>query len=563
MSNTANGSDNGPLDEVNVTAEVDRMLKSINVNGFIKDDKTDQHSAEPTGVDPTQESTATQPPSYENEATPKHNGTTPHNIPPVTSMLANFISTATPSLLAPDLRLQLQECLLDFIAVAASGATIAPSSQPILSGLLAFMDANASSTSSCTVITRGRAQPPYYAGLLNATYAHSLDFDDTHVESTLHAGVTAIATALAESESILRNSRSSPTSSDILLAILLGYETTIRIGIALSTASYARGFHNTSTAGIFGAVAVISSLRRLKPATIVNAFGLAGSKAAGSMQYLANGSHNKRLHPGFAVHDAFLCVSLAEAGVIGAEKIIEGDLGLLQAYTDRERSDMDWSRLSSDLGSRWEFADSALKPYAGCRMTHAFIELADSLGQRFRSGAFTPIGAKRIAKIRCLMPKANMILIGQRQANKVHPENMVDAQFSCYFQVANAVLFGGSHDMAAYDRLHDPDIKEMCERVECLVDENVKRMGARMEVFLEDGNGEVVEVVRRDLGEPLGERRHPFVREKVEEKFMGLMRPVYGEERSREVMKLVYEIGDAKEGAGVVELLDLLAVPTK
>lgn len=47
-----------------------------------------------------------------------------------------------------------------------------------------------------------------------------------------------------------------------------------------------------SIAGMFGCVAAISSLQRPSADIVENVFGLAGSKAAGSMQFLENGSWN-------------------------------------------------------------------------------------------------------------------------------------------------------------------------------------------------------------------------------------------------------------------------------
>lgn len=523
---TTNGT--AKFDETNVTSEVDRILASINVNGFIKGDLNL----------PTKVKDPAPPPPTEPETVvdTTHTSATPDTFPKVTAILADFVSSAEPTLLNSDLREQLYECLLDYIAVTAAGAKLAPSSTPILNGIVAFtQNQMAQPGKGCTVITQSQTYPPHIAALLNATYGHSLDFDDTHATSSLHAGVTAISAALAEAEFQLRQNADAITSDLLLLSILLGYEVTIRVGVALSTAAYSRGFHNTSVAGIFGCVATLSVLRRLPATVIMNAFGLAGSKAAGSMQYLANGSHNKRLHAGFAAHDAFMCISLAQAGVIGADAIIEGDLGLLQGYTDRDRADVDWDRLVGNLGTRWEFTDSALKPYAGCRMTHGFIEMADSLGKYIREGKFATQGVHSnslhcIKKIRCIMPKANMILVGQKLPNKVHPENIVDAQFSAYYQTANAILYGGTHDMAAYapERIQDAGIRQLCDKIECLVDERMKGMSCKMDVFLQDDDGNVVDVVKREIPEPLGERSHPFVREKVEEKFVGLVAQAYG-----------------------------------
>lgn len=552
------------FDENNVTSEVDRILASINVNGFIKGDRELPGQIEDGAPQPTKEP----------QADVKSTSTTvPSAIPRVTSIFANFIADAKPTLLNSDLREQLYECILDYLGVTAAGAKLAPSSTPILNGILAFSQhQNAPAGKGSTVITQSQIYPPHIAALLNGSYGHSLDFDDTHADSSLHAGVTAISVALAEAEFQLRQDESTNSISTdlLLLSILLGYEITIRVGVALSQAAYSRGFHLTSVAGIFGCVATLSVLRGLSADVVTNAFGLAGSKAAGSMQYLANGSHNKRLHAGFAAHDAFMCVSLAEAGVIGADAIIEGDLGLLQGYTDRDRADVDWSRLISDLGTRWEFTDSALKPYAGCRMTHGFIEIADSLGKYIREGKFAdkkvhPEGLKCIKKIRCIMPKPSMILVGQTLPNKIHPQNIVDAQFSAYYQTANAICFGGTHDMAAYapERLQDSNIRGLCSKTECLVDERMTGFACRMDVFLQDEDGNVVDVVKRTLPEPLGERQHPFVREKVEAKFLGLMKESYEprQNRSNEVRSLVETISKGGNDGGVIlKLMGLLAI---
>lgn len=546
--------------ESTVSAEVDRILNFVDVNAFKKQDG----AAAPTTSDiqpvkSTQGLEATKVADAVDE--------TP-TVPNVTRIFSDFIASATPSLVNEDLKGQLSECILDFLGVTAAGAALAPSSEPIYHGVHALNHHSMNITNGSTVITKGQTFAAHIAALLNASYGHSLDFDDTHAESSLHAGVTAIATALAEAEQ-QQHSGIDVAWDTVLLAILVGYEMTIRIGLGLSTASYSRGFHNTSVAGIFGCVAVLSVLRHLGTDVVMNAFGLAGSKAAGSMQYLANGSHNKRLHAGFAAHDAFLCVSLAESGVIGADAIIEGNLGLLQGYTDRDRADVDWQRMIGDLGKKWEFRDSALKPFAGCRMTHGFIELADSLGRHVREGKFAEKGVSTdgtlngIKKIRCIMPKANMILVGQRIPNKIHPGNTVDAQFSAYYQVANATIFGASHDMAAYapERLQDAGIRELCDRIECVVDENMKGMSCRMDVFLQDEDGNTAEYVRRELPEPLGERSHPFERSRVKTKFLGLMAQVYGQDSGygSRTMKAIDDLNHNINEVKVSQLMGILA----
>ena len=228
-----------------------------------------------------------------------------------TRALAEFAGEVRPQDLPANVRIRLKQLLLDYIGVASAASTRADSTDPIGKGSTNFE--GGAGLGSNTVYKHGQNYSPQTAALLNGALSHSFDFDDTFARGCLHPGTAIIPATLAEAESL----NSSP--DQILTALAVGYELVCRVAIQLSDGSYER----TATAGIFGCVAAISSLKGLPSRTVENAFGLAGSKAAGSMQFLENGSWNKRLHPGFAAYDAFLCVHLAEAGVHGAEKCFE------------------------------------------------------------------------------------------------------------------------------------------------------------------------------------------------------------------------------------------------
>lgn len=386
----------------------------------------------------------------------------------------------------------------------------------------------------------GKGEPhmlPQYAGLLNSAFGHSLDFDDTYADGTLHAGITTISAAMTQAE-LLGQEASSHLFS---LAVCVGYEVTCRLGRELGLESYNRGFHNTGTAGIFGAVAAISVLKQLSVDIVESAFGLAGSKAAGSMQYLDNGSWNKRLHPGFSVHDAFMCVSLAEAGVIGATKIIEGKMGFLQAYSPK--ADQDLNRLVDGLGKDWVWLTSSLKPYPSCRMTHGFIELAGNIH------AARSVKASDVKRIEITMAPVNFLLIGDPTPNKIHPSNNIDAQFSVYFQVANALLYGSATGIQAYHKLQDPEISSLCEKSVVKTDVAMEGFAAVLKIEWSDGNFEEL-----TMRYPLGEVQNPFTRNKVDEKFLSLAEPVYGKQKAKAIIDLI----DDLEKHTVAELFRLL-----
>src|SRR5699024_8458854 len=121
---------------------------------------------------------------------------------------------------------------------------------------------------------------------------------------------------------------------DVLAAIVAGIEVCCRIGNALDpTEHYARGFHPTATAGTFGAAAAAGRLYGLSADRMVSAFGVAGSQAAGSLQFLMNGAWNKRYQVGAAGMNGVIAATLAKSGFHGSDEALEGRHGFLKGYS--------------------------------------------------------------------------------------------------------------------------------------------------------------------------------------------------------------------------------------
>ena len=477
----------------------------------------------------------------------------------VTKQLAAFVYSFRIHDLNEECLSKLKMYLLDYIGVTASAVTSAESSLAFYKAVTAIAG---SQTGTATVIAHKTTFPPQYAALLNGAYAHSLDFDDTYADGRLHPGVSVISAALAQAEA-----DPSTTTEDLLAALAVGYEVVCRLSRVLGPGAYERGFHNTGTAGIFGATAAIANLKRLSSQQIENAFGLSLSKAAGSMQYLANGSWNKRLHPGFAAHDAFLCAALAEAGVLGATEPIEGKFGLLHAYSaDINASAFDTSSIVRDLGTQWVFLRTAIKPFPACRATHGAIQAASSLSHRLRQQHPPPTPSQLVAKVRTItlrVPHEFTLLVAEPLPHKIHPTNHVDAQFSIYYQAAVAFLHGASLGWAAYALLHDPDVHALTEKITVRVDEGLSGLesGTRVEWADDDddhrhhhGDGDDADRGEVLVLHPLGEPESPLTWPDVLAKFHGLAAPVYGEERCARICAVIADL----ERSGVWEVMGLL-----
>jgi 2-methylcitrate dehydratase PrpD len=462
----------------------------------------------------------------------KQNGAVPDSVPEeVTVALAKFVVSFPSEALSPEMITKLKALLLDYLGVSASAGFSAESSPKFLAGISAF---SRGAKGSCTVLTKGSTFPPQYAALLNGAWCHTYDFDDTHASAILHPGSSLVSAALAEAEIL------NASGTDLLLALAVGYEVACRLGLALGDGSYRRGFHNTGTVGLYGSIAAVSKLRGFSQQVVEDAFGLALSKAAASMQFLENGSWNKRLHPGFAAHDALLCASLAEAGVIGATKAIEGKYGLLHNYSEAGKPDL----VTQDLGQKWTFLATACKPFPACRMTHGQLEMVGKMRKAYASHGLPK-------QITVSLPAMCFPIVGVPAPNKIQPECIVDAQFSSYFQVAASWVYGNDLGWAIYDRIPDDKVRELCRRVTCEVDESYRGIESRLKVVFEDGT-----TVEDEVTYPLGEPQRPFEwHTGVQQKFKGLAEPVYGVTKCQQICDLVNGI----EESAVVDLMALVA----
>ncbi|MFC0220134.1 MmgE/PrpD family protein [Pseudochelatococcus lubricantis] len=442
-----------------------------------------------------------------------------------TARLAAFaVSTAGDEIPATVLA-KMRVCLLDWFGNTVFAAQHADSAPSVRQGIAAFAGTE---PGAHTVAGEPGRRSLSAALLLNGTFGHSLDFDDTNLFGKIHPGVTVIPAALAEAE------RTHTNGGDLLAAIALGYEVACRVGAALGEATYTRGFHPTPLGGIFGAVAAMGRLRGFDAAQMQAAFGLAGSRAAGSMQYLENGAWNKRLHTGFAAHDAALCVALAEAGVIGAAAALEGRAGVLTSYSPAPRPDL----LTDGFGTFWAAAETAIKPYPNCRLNHSAIEAALLLRET--------LAAPQEESYALRLGATAYRMVGEPLPLKRAAQNIVDGQFSVYFQIA-ASLIDGRNDWNSYRLLGDAEVNRIAARIEVTEDVGL----ALGEAVLTPKSAPELAV---HIREPLGEPTRPLSWDSVCAKFTSLAAGPLGADRAAQLAAGVATVDTLTDTAPLIAL---------
>ena len=437
----------------------------------------------------------------------------------ITRTLAKFASNVNYEDLPPDVVDRAKYFCLDFAGVTLNGSTT-DSAKAVVRAL----DDVGRSGPSTIVGTNKRALQEY-AAMANGTAFHSIEMDDVNNEASLHPGVVAFPTALAMADI-------APVSGkDFISAVVAGYDVIIRLGRALKPKEhYGRGFHPTGTCGAFGGAAVAARLLGLQGDDYTHALGIAGSQAAGSMEYLAQGAWTKRLHPGWSAHSGIWAALLARAGYSGPTTILEGRDGFLNAYS----GDPDPSLVLKDLGEEYQVTRTGVKPHACCRYNQGPIDCLLEIG---KSNDFQ---AMDIEEVKIGVLSQGMRLVAEPVEAKRNPKSVVDMQFSMPFAAAVALSYGSAslneYAIGIPDR---PEVRHIMDRVQCVTDPKLdaqtpKLFPAWAEVRTSNGR-----TMRSELTYPKGDPENPVTWDEMRTKFNLLSAPVISSQRQKEIISAI------------------------
>lgn len=415
----------------------------------------------------------------------------------ITHALAQYVSELQYDDLPAEVVEKTQQHVLDLIGIMSRAAIDADSSRSVRAAVLSVAGAG-----DASVVGQTETLAPPHAALLNGTYAHSLDFDDTHREGSIHPGAAVIPAVIAAGEHAAVDGKTA------IAAIVAGYDVTCKLAMAIDPKShYDRGFHPTGTCGVFGATAAVCRALGLGPDECENALGIVGSRAAASLQFFDNGAWNKRFHPGFAAHDAIVAAELARNGFVGAAHPLEGSHGFFHGYSDAAVPD----RAVERLGERFEILHTAIKPYPACRYAHAPL---DAIVEIMTANDLSP---DEISSVRIGLSDAGFDLIANPLDRKRRVANVVDGQFSMPFLAAVAIL-RRRMVWSDYELVGDRGVEDLMQRVDVVRDADANRVFpqqwlATVEIATDRGT------FSDARWEARGEPENPLGWDDIEEKF--------------------------------------------
>src|SRR5215813_7555317 len=210
----------------------------------------------------------------------------------------------------------------------------------------------------------GAALPVADAARVNAVMSDAAASDDSDLRSIAHIGTIVSTTSIAMAE------RTGASGSDVLAAMVLGYEIAGRIDDALTPGRSERGFHG-SIATIFGGAVAGGTLLDLIEGQMTQAIALAATSIGGLM-VAANTSVAREYHAGLSAMLGVHAALAAHKGYVAEESVLELPRGFFSAYGGDHLEDV-----TKDLGASWDITtDMAIKLVPGGHPHHAAAEAA-------------------------------------------------------------------------------------------------------------------------------------------------------------------------------------------
>lgn len=430
--------------------------------------------------------------------------------------------------------------LFDTLACATAG----PSAQGVAE--LAELLTDWGGKPEATVWGFGTRLPAHHAAWLNGMMAHARDFDDTHDEAVLHAGVSVIPAALAAAEMT-----PSATGADLLAGIVAGLELICRTGMATELNPIDAGFIYTALLGHFSATAAAARVCGLDREQTINALGIAYSQAAGTHQVTRDAAWTKRMQPGLAAKTGIVSVRLTQAGILGPRNTFEGIDGLSRTYL---RDTCDPEILRQGLGREFTFLGLSYKPYPCCRFNHTGIDAALEVRDR--------MGPDRVGDIRRVVARVNAQCreaVGTPTKMRRAPKSIVQGQFSIPYTVSAALAKGtvGLHDFTE-EGIRDARILRLAALTEVVVDPVIERdWGRRISpVHLEVHTDDAVFEARVDI--PRGHTSRPMTRDTFDGKLADCLaagRLGWEDDAVARIRHAVDTLATAPRGADLVGVL--------
>lgn len=447
--------------------------------------------------------------------------------------VARFVVNYTHADIDPATLAAVKGLIKDQFAIQV-GASVLPWSQKTL----AFRNPRPGGATIVNHTAKGAAVDAAY---VNASYGHGFEYDDFF--GNAHPGCAVVPAAFAMGEEL------GASLEDTITALVVGYETYVRIGKWGSPAVLNEGWQPHAIWAGFGIAALAAKMYKLDEEQTFHALAIALSHASGPTEYASSGGSIKRIHAGIAVRNGIESAELARAGITGPRNFLTGNRGLYKMFCDKEvgaEAIADFAPEAPNL-----MPGLSYKAYCCCACTFSYIEAMQTVQDR----------AAHIDRIDARVQTMVNSIVGTRNANIYTPRNIEEVQYSLPAQMALSVLGKGNGFQAHHailegtlDLGEGSEVREMLEKVKIEIspelDAKYPYFVADVDVHYKDGTSQHI-FQEQSTGSPM----KPFTPEAHLTKLDDLTEQVIGLEQAHRLWALVDEMDPARPVSDFTALL--------
>lgn len=440
-----------------------------------------------------------------------------------TRALAEFVSSLRYEALADDVRRRVREIVLDTFASALAGhdAAESPRVQAVARSLAPGEE---------TTVIGGPRLSPVAATMTNGYLITGVTVCDIHRPTMCHVTPEVVPPAIVAAE------RRGASGQEFLTAIAAGLEVTTRVGLGLHTPAYKeRGWHSPGVTGPFGGAASAGRLLGLDADAQLDAFGLAGSQAAGTYAQLRTPAIKFQQSRGAL--GGLLAASFAADGFGAAEEVLGNPTGgLFAAYAEGGRPEA----VVEGLGEDWELLRMSLRAWpVAVHLQPVVTGLLQCLADGTTADALT------YARV-SISPTAF------RMHGEVPWDNRFRARLSAPY-VTGVVLNDRRCWLTEFtpERIADAALNAFIrDKVTVAADAQVRDGTARIELGLAGGDA-----VTRVVDTPHGDPQDPLTEREIVAKFRAAAEPILSPAAIDRVVELLDGIEDVADMREVFDRL--------
>jgi 2-methylcitrate dehydratase PrpD len=360
------------------------------------------------------------------------------------------------------------------------------------------------------------------AAFLNGIASTWHDFDEGSTIAYSHPGSQAIPAAIAIAQELGVSGR------DLLLAVVMGYEVSARVGMA---AKMRVSVHPHGTCGVIGSAVAAARMKGLDEARMRHVINVAATMAmATNRQAMLDEATVRNVYSGHSALAGLNAVQLVEAGITGQRD------GIGFTYGSVIADGFDAQGMIAGLGQEWLMTQGYFKLHPSGRYSHAAIDALQAALATVPQGSLDPADIARI-EVRAFQMAA--LLSGKNITTAF------GAKFSIPFALATILVHGRSGiDCFDTKAVENPVVQALMAKVDVREDPAYTEAypdKQRCDVVIHLNGGGTVpghcEIMR-------GEPGNPHRPEDVEKKFFDLTVPVWGSQRAHDLYSALLKLED-------------------